>query len=112
VPHAPIRPVKSRVLGIYSGVTHAGQNAVISVNRGALDGLDVGAVLRLYHHGETIADPGGRKGIMGVGKSMLKLPDEVVGNLFIFRVFKHVSYGLIMQTNQPVQTGDVAASPE
>ncbi|MDB5961745.1 MAG: peptidoglycan-binding protein [Massilia sp.] len=112
VPHAPLRPVKARVLGIYSGVTYAGQNQVISVNRGALDGLDVGAVLRLYHFGEIIPDPGGSKGIMGVGKSMIKLPDEQVGSLFIFRVFKNVSYGLIMQTTQPVQVGDVAASPE
>ena len=33
---------------IYSGVTYAGQNQVVSVNRGALDGLDVGSVLQLY----------------------------------------------------------------
>ena len=112
VPHPPARPVKARVLGIYSGVTFAGQNQVISVNRGALDGLDVGAVLRLYHFGEVIADPGGSKGVLGVGKATLKLPDEQVGSLFIFRVFKNVSYGLIMQTTQPVQVGDVAASPE
>jgi hypothetical protein len=112
VPHPPARPVKARVLGIYSGVTFAGQNQVVSVNRGALDGLDVGAVLSLYHFGETIADPGGSKGVMGLGKAMLRLPDEQIGTLFIFRVFKNVSYGLIMQTTQPVQTGDVAASPE
>lgn len=112
VPHPPARAVKARVLGIYSGVTYAGQNQVVSVNRGTLDGLDVGAVLSLYHFGATIADPGGSKGVLGMGKTMIKLPDEQVGSLFIFRVFKNVSYGLIMQTTQPVQVGDVAASPE
>ena len=112
VPHPPARPTRGRVLGIYSGVTFAGQNQVISVNRGTVDGLDVGAVLQLYHFGGTVADPGGRKGIMGIGASKLRLPDEEVGSLFIFRVFKNVSYGLIMQTTQPVQVGDVAASPE
>lgn len=112
VPHPPERQVGARVLSIYSGVTYAGQNQVVSVNRGSLDGLDVGAVLQLYHFGKTIADPGGKTGFMGMGKTMIKLPDEQIGSLFIFRVFKHVSYGLIMQVTQPVEVGDVAKSPE
>ena len=112
VPHQPDRQIGARVLSIYSGVTYAGQNQVVSVNRGSLDGLDVGAVLQLYHFGKTVADPGGNKGLMGLGKTMIKLPDEQIGTLFIFRVFKHVSYGLIMQVTQPVEVGDVAKSPE
>jgi hypothetical protein len=35
-----------------------------------------------------------------------------VGSLFIFRTFKHISYGLIMQVRAPVEVGDVAKSPE
>lgn len=112
VPHQPERQIGARVLSIYSGVTYAGQNQVVSVNRGSVDGLDVGAVLQLYHFGQTVADPGGNKGLFGLGKTMIKLPDEQVGTLFIFRVFKHVSYGLIMQVTQPVEVGDVAKSPE
>jgi hypothetical protein len=27
-------------------------------------------------------------------------------------VFKHISYGLIMQVTEPVEVGDVAQSPE
>jgi hypothetical protein len=42
----------------------------------------------------------------------LRLPDEQIGELFIFRVFGHVSYGLIMQVTGPVRIGDVAKSPE
>jgi hypothetical protein len=112
VPHQPERQVSARVLSIYSGVAYAGQNQVVSVNRGSVDGLDVGAVLQLYHFGQMIADPGGKQGVMGLGKTMIKLPDEQVGTLFIFRVFKHVSYGLIMQVTKPVEVGDVAKSPE
>ena len=112
VPHPPQRQVNARVLSVYSGVTYAGQNQVVSVNRGSLDGLDVGAVLQLYHFGQTVADPGGKQGVMGLGKTMIKLPDEQVGTLLIFRVFKQVAYGLIMQVTKPVQVGDVAKSPE
>jgi hypothetical protein len=45
-------------------------------------------------------------------EQQVRLPDEQVGSLFIFRVFKHISYGLIMQVTAPVEVGDVAKSPE
>ncbi|MCS0591892.1 LysM peptidoglycan-binding domain-containing protein [Massilia norwichensis] len=112
VPHAPIAPVAGRVMAIASESNYAAQNQVVTVNRGALDGLDVGAVLQLYHLGKKIHDPGGPKGFLGIGKKTIRMPDEQYGELFIFRVFGHVSYGLVMQVTLPVQVGDVAKSPE
>lgn len=102
-PHPPQGPVDARVMSIYGGLTHAGQNHVVSINRGALDGLDDGAVLQLYRAGKTIADPGAPDAT---------LPDELVGSVFIFRVFRHISYALIMQVTQPVEVGDIALSPQ
>lgn len=112
VPHPPETDLTAHVLAIYGGVTHAGQNQVVSINRGKLDGLDVGSVLQLYHRGETVTDLGGDKGWHGLNKPQVKLPDERVGSLFIFRVFKKVSYGLIMQVTEPIVVGDVAKSAE
>ncbi len=42
---------------------------------------------------------------------MIKLPDERVGLLMIFRVFDRVSYGLIMQASDPVNTKDAVQTP-
>ena len=112
VPHAPERPVTARIMSMASESNYASQNQVVTVNRGALDGLDVGSVLQLYHLGKTIQDPSGSKGFLGFGKSSLRMPDEQYGELFIFRVFGHVSYGLVMQVTLPVEIGDVAKSPE
>ncbi|MBD8530630.1 MULTISPECIES: LysM peptidoglycan-binding domain-containing protein [unclassified Massilia] len=112
VPHAPAADIDARVMSIYAGVTYAGQSQVVTVNRGSIDGLDVGAVLQLYHFGKTVADPEGSKGVFGLGRPTMKLPDEQYGSLFIFRVFGRVSYGLIMQVTAPVEVGDVAKSPE
>ncbi len=112
VPHAPERQVDARIVSVDGGVRYAGQNQVVTVNRGSLDGLDVGSVLQLYHSGKTVSDPTAGNGVLGFGKSMIKLPDEQNGSLFIFRVFKNVSYGLIMNVTSPVQVGDVARSPE
>ncbi|MES2739584.1 MAG: LysM peptidoglycan-binding domain-containing protein [Pseudomonadota bacterium] len=113
VPHPPEIQVDARVMSVYGGVTYAGQNQIVSINRGSLDGLDIGSVLQLYHLGQTVVDktvPG--TGLMQMKKSTIKLPDEEIGSVFVFRVFKHVSYGLIMQVTEPVQVGDMAVSPE
>ena len=112
VPHPPEQKVGARVVAIYGGVTHAGQNQVVSINRGKLDGLDIGSVLQLYHAGKTVSDGTAAKSWLGMREQQVKLPDEEVGSLFIFRVFKHISYGLIMQVSAPVEVGDVAKSPE
>jgi hypothetical protein len=111
VPHAPAQPVTARVMALPTESNYASQNQVVTVNRGTLDGLDVGAVLQLYHLGQTVTDPES-KGFLGFGKAKLRLPDEQYGELFIFRVFGHVAYGLVMHVTAPVQIGDVAKSPE
>ncbi len=42
----------------------------------------------------------------------MKLPNERVGLLMIFRTFDKVSYGLIMQATEPVKISDVVATPD
>ena len=112
MPHVPAQQVRARVMALPSEVNNATQSQVVAVNRGAVDGLDVGSVLQLYHLGQTVKDPGGKKGFLGIGAAKMRLPDEQYGELFIFRVFGRVSYGLVMQVTAPVQIGDVAKSPE
>ncbi|MFC5473359.1 LysM peptidoglycan-binding domain-containing protein [Paraherbaspirillum soli] len=105
VPHAPTGEVNARVVSIYGGVAAAAQNQIVSINQGKADNIDVGTVLQLSRFGKTIADPSDRK-------KMIKLPDEEYGTLFIFRVFNHISYGLIMEVKNTVDIGDLAKSPE
>ncbi len=105
MPHPPAQQVNARVVSIYGGVAHAGQNQVVSVNRGKNEGLDLGTVLELYRYGPVVQDTTDNK-------RAVKLPDERYGSLFVFRVFNNISYGLVMQVKDSVQVGDVARSPE
>lgn len=41
----------------------------------------------------------------------VKLPDERVGLIMVFRVFDKISYGLVMQANEPVYTLDAIHNP-
>jgi len=105
MPHAPAKQIAARIMSIYGGVTQAGQNQVVSVNRGKNDGLDIGSVLRLSRLGQIVQD-------RTDNAKPIKLPDEQYGSLFIFRVFNRISYGLVMQVTDSVQVGDIAKSPE
>ena len=110
VPHPPEKPVDARIAAIYGGVTYGGQNQVVALNRGTSSGIDVGTVLKLYRLGDTITDTT-HGGALGIGNKV-KLPDEESGTLFVFRVFKNVSYALVMEVQNSVVVGDVARSPE
>ena len=123
VPHPPAVDVKGSVVSIYGGVTHAGQNQIVAINRGENDGMDIGTVLQLNRLGKVIAvaDEGNTDkpfrfadifSVAGKKKQQIKLPDEHYGTLFIFRVFNNISYGLVMQVADSVQIGDIVKSPE
>jgi hypothetical protein len=105
VPHAPQAPVAAHIVSVYGGVGTAGQNDVVSINRGASSGVDIGTVLELYRSGAIVRD-------RTSDNAPVKLPDEKYGTLFVFRVFNDISYGLVMQVTDTVQIGDVAKSPE
>lgn len=112
VPHAPATPVKARVVSIHDGTEYAGKHQVVVLNRGSVDGLDIGSVLHLYHFERTVKEPTGEQGLFGAKTEKFKLPAEQFGSLFVFRVFSNVAYGLVMDASEPVVAGDGAKSPE
>ncbi|HZW24231.1 MAG TPA: LysM peptidoglycan-binding domain-containing protein [Gallionella sp.] len=101
VPHAPEGNIAARIISVYGGVSQAGQNTVITLNKGKRDGLEVGHVLALYRKGEVVKHE----------REQFTLPDERYGLTFVFRVFDKVSYALVMQTRLPVQLLDRAQTP-
>ena len=108
LPRAPETSISAQVISVYGGVSQAGQNTAIVLNKGARDGLEVGHVLALYHKGEVIRESG--KSFFS-GDKDYKLPDERFGLVFVFRVFDKVSYALVMQSKLPVQLLDRAQTP-
>ena len=108
VPHTPEKPIAARVISIYGGVSQAGQNTVITLNKGLRDGLENGHVLALFRKGEVVTEKG--KGYFSKDVN-LDLPDTRYGLLFVFRTFDKVAYALVMQTTLPVELLDRAKTP-
>lgn len=138
VPHAPDMEIQGKIVSIYGGLGEAGKNSIISINKGKTNALEVGHVLAVYRDGGLVDDPKfvkpkdklpelnldvkqrpdgmyevnapkEEKVIVPPGK--IKLPDQRVGLIMIFRTFDKVSYGLVMQASQPIHEKDLVKTP-
>jgi hypothetical protein len=105
LPHAPITNISAKVISIFGGVKQAGQRAVITLNKGQRDGVEVGHIFGVYQKGEVIKTK-------GWFTPNVVLPDLRYGLVMVFRVFNKVSYALVMETKLPVQLLDRASTPE
>ncbi|WP_404300994.1 LysM peptidoglycan-binding domain-containing protein [Alicycliphilus denitrificans] len=107
-PHAPQTQVQASVVAIYgsgSGAS-AGQNQVISINRGSDDGMEAGHVLQLRTRGQRLKDKTDEE------RALIRLPSEANGLAMVFLTFERVSYALILQAQRGVGVGDRLVNPE
>ena len=58
VPRAPDKPIRATIMSVEGGVAELGQFQVITINRGARDGLEVGHVLAVYRRGAYVTASG------------------------------------------------------
>ena len=105
VPHAPKQELAGQIVSIYGDGLTAGQNQIVSLNKGAQDGMERGHVLALWRDGAVVRD------MTTEAKTPMKLPDERHGLLFVFRVFDRMSYALILNVQEPVKPGDRFTQP-
>jgi hypothetical protein len=105
VPHAPTTLIHGQIAAMYGGVTEAGRNSIVTLNRGRRDGLEVGHVLALYRKGVT------REVRIDDKIEIHQLPDERYGLIFVFRTFERIAYALVMNVSRPVTIADVVRTP-
>ena len=121
-PHAPTRPIQGQIIATTRDSVEVGRGWIVTIDRGTRDGLDVGAVLAIYRVVPPIPDPRPSTIPDILDRSldqtkffqperMLKVPDERSGLLFVFRVFDRVSYGIVLNTTDPVFVGDYVRNP-
>ncbi|MCB1693260.1 MAG: LysM peptidoglycan-binding domain-containing protein [Pseudomonadales bacterium] len=102
-PSAPAEQVNGVIMTVLGGVTQVGRNDVVAVNRGLRHGLDVGNVLAIAKNGVIVRDQ--------IYRDRVKLPSERAGLLMIFRSFDKMSYGLVLETTEPLRVGDIVENP-
>ena len=93
---ARVGDVVGKIVSVYRGVTQVGRNSVVALNVGKNDGLDVGHVMSVQLSGRVARDR--------ETNEMVRLPNEPIGQLLVFRTFDKISYGLIVDATQRVAT--------
>jgi hypothetical protein len=105
IPHPPETSIDARIISVYGGVGSAGRGSIVSVSRGAKDGLEIGHVLVLERNRVVIErDESDRK-------VNTQIPAERTGLIFVFRTFDHISYALIVQSDGPIEVNDFVRNP-
>lgn len=105
-PHAPAVAINGQIISVVDGVSQIGQYAVVVLDRGLRDGVDVGTVLAVYQKGDVIVDTVTEK-----RGDTVKLPDERAGELMVFRAFPRVSYALVMRASTNMHVLDYVRKP-
>jgi hypothetical protein len=122
-PHAPNAEIGGQIISVHDGHTQLGQYYVVTLNRGSSDGLEPGHVLDIHRPGRLTADPrpiykrdgvphGPGGGFNNVtGGDPIPLPDEISGQLMIFKTYDRISYGLVMTSIRHINIGDLIRNP-
>ena len=100
-PHAPEIFINGRIISVYGGVTEIGKGSIVTLNKGMMDGLEMGHVLAIYRRSQTRMPDG----------KIINLPDERTGLVFVFRVFDQVSYALVVQSTSTIKILDAVKNP-
>lgn len=101
VPRAPNFSVSGRIISVYGGVNEIGKDAIITLNRGTEDGLEMGHVLAVYR----------RSQVRSLKGDTVELPEERTGLVFVFRVFDKISYALVLQSTHSMKLLDAVKTP-
>ena len=103
LPSEPKETIEGVILDVPRGVSQIGQFDVVTINKGARDGLVEGNVLAVYKTGETVRD--------NIGGDSVKIPDERSGLLMVFRTYDKLSYGLVLYASRQLAVMDKVKNP-
>jgi len=122
VPRAPDKDLHGRIISSYRNSSEMGRGAIVTLDLGRQQGLEVGHVLAIYKTVPPIIDPRPDQSApfmlrfldqttTFLPKKQLAVPDERAGLLFVFRVFDNVAYAILLNTTDPVVVGDAVRRP-
>lgn len=107
IPHAPKVETNGLVISIFDGVSRAGTYQSLVLDLGEKDGIEKGHVLAIRKRGPKVRDY--------LAKTRedrwINLPSEKAALVMIYRVFEHISYGLIMNAEKDVREMDIVTNP-
>jgi hypothetical protein len=102
-PKTPPESSKGLIIAVDEGITQIGLHSLVILNLGGRNGIEKGDVFAAERIGETVKDP--------YTKEMVQLPPVRGGLVMVVKVFDKLSYGLVMESTQPLVVGDAVINP-
>ncbi len=103
-PKAAARTLSGRIISVFDGVSQIGQYQVVTLSRGARNGLVPGHVFSVYQSGRSTRDP-------YTGRSVT-LPELFAGTIMVFKVDERVSYALVLHAQREIHVYDRVRGPD
>ena len=106
MPHDADVNLMGNIISVYGGVDIGGKDSIVLINLGAQEGVERGHVLSVHSRRATTYKD------HKTGRVRTRdLPEERYGILFVFRVFDHMAYALVMEATHPLAAGDAVHNP-
>ena len=86
-----------QVVRVMGSIGTAAKNSVVTIDRGSLQGVQVGHVFSINQKGEVVTDP--------KTKERVQLPGQLIGNVMVFKSFEHLSYAYVLDSELPIKVG-------
>lgn len=105
-PHPPVTPVRGRIISVVDGVSQIGQWNIVIIDRGTMNGLDVGSVLEIRQGSNIIRDI-----VSPWSNDYVTAPPIKLGLLMVFHPFERVSFALVLGASDAINISDLVFSP-
>jgi len=102
-PQSPRRLMEGQIIATLGDYATSGSYQTVVMNLGKADGLKPGVTLHIMKEGTAITG-------LRDKKPKIQLPHQTIGKLIVFKTFHRVSYGLILNSQGPVQVMDFVSS--
>ncbi|WP_353144519.1 LysM peptidoglycan-binding domain-containing protein [Acinetobacter pragensis] len=85
------------IIRVQGSIGMAAINSVVTIDRGALQGVQSGHVFSVNQEGQIVNDPKTREKI--------QLPGQRIGTIMVFKTFDNLSYAYVLDSDLPIKTG-------
>lgn len=104
-PHNPQVEVKARVIRVFNGVSEAGSNQTVILNRGERDGLDRGTIVSVYKNHKAV-----KRNEKGKTKYVV-IPAEEISQAMVYRTSERLAYAILLNATSEASIGDLVGNP-
>ena len=101
--HAEDVVTGGKIVRVMGSIGTAAKHSVVTIDRGRLQGVQVGHVFAVNQTGETVTDP--------KTKERIQLPGQRIGNIMVFKSFDHLSYAYVLDSELPIKVGAAIQPP-